>query len=354
MFELLRILPLSVWELAEDTFEHEPLRAAIGASGVQDYRHGPRAGGTGFVLLHHLVGAPLGSLRGRMPWKGSPVDVVDAAERAAKKLGVTIRTGARVERLRVENDAVTGVVLVGGDVLEARAVISTADPSRTLLDWVDPVWLDPELLHAVQNIRYRGCTAFVMYALDALPDGISREALAGLVSLTPSLVALEKAADAVKYGTVSERPHVEITVPTLLWPELAPRDKHVLVARVQYAPYKLRDGTWDAARRDALAESVTKAISGVSPSFASHVLHRAAWTPLDIEQRYGLREGAVSQGELGLDQILFMRPVAGWGRHATPIAGLYLGGSSTHPGPGVIGGAGWLAARRLVDDRKRS
>jgi phytoene dehydrogenase-like protein len=357
MIEFLRTLPLSVWELLDDWFESAPLKAAVAAGGIQDHRQGPRSGGTGFVLLHYLVGAPQGSVRGRLPWRGGPGAFTDAAERAARQFGVTIRAEAPVKRIQVKDDAVAGVVLADGEEITARAVLSTADPSRTLLDWVDPVWLDPEFLNDVGNIRYRGCTAVVAYALGALPAirGLSSaDALAGIVSLTPSLPSLEKAADAAKYGRVSERPHVELTAPTLIWPDLAAAGKHVLVARVQYAPYRLRDGaTWDAARRDALAESVTSAIEEVAPGFRSQILHRAAWSPLDLEERYGLREGAVPQGELGLDQILFMRPVAGWGRHATPIAGLYLGGAGTHPGPGVLGGAGWLAARRLLSDRRR-
>ena len=357
MIEFLRTLPLSVWELLDDWFEHAPLKAAVAAGGVQDHRQGPRSGGTGFVLLHHLVGAPAGSVRGRPPWRAGPAAFTEAAARAAKRLGVTVRTGAEVSRIDVRNDRVAGVVLKNGEEIAAGAVLSTADPATTLLDWVDPVWLDPEFLHAVGNIRHRGCTGVVTYALEALPElpGLaSKEALAGLVSLTPSLTSLERAADAAKYGRVSESPHVELTVPTLLWPDLAPAGKHVLVARAQWAPYRLRDGaTWDATRRDALAESVTAAIEAAAPCFQSRIAHRTAWSPLDLEERYGLREGAPSQGELGLDQILFMRPVPGWGRHATPISGLYLGGAGTHPGPGILGGPGWLAAQRLLQDRGR-
>jgi phytoene dehydrogenase-like protein len=215
------------------------------------------------------------------------------------------------------------------------------------------VWLDPEFVRDLGNVRHRGCTAFVAYALDAIPGlpGLSQDALAGTVSLTASVESLERAADAAKYGTVSAPPHVELTVPTLLWPDLARDGRHVTVARVQYAPYRLKDGAWDAARRDALAESATAAIESVSPGFRSRILHSAAWTPRDLEEQFGLREGAASQGELALDQILFMRPVAGWGRHATPLAGLYLGGAGTHPGPGVLGGAGWLAAGRILASR---
>jgi phytoene dehydrogenase-like protein len=352
MIEFLRTLPLSAWELLDEWFVCGPLKAAVAAGGIQGFQQGPRSGGTGFVLLHHLVGAPAGSVRGRVPWRSGPAAFAESAGSAAQRFGVTMRTGAPVVRVLVHDDAVKGVVLQSGEEISASAVVSTADPARTLLEWVDPVWLDPEFVRAVGNIRHRGCTAVVVYGLDTLPrfPGLSADsALAGLISLTPDLVALERAADAAKYGTVSERPHVEFTVPTMLWPGLAPAGRHVLVARVQYAPYRLKDGSWDESRRDALAARVDAAIEVLAPSFRSHVQHRVVWSPRDLEERFGLREGASSQGELGLDQILFMRPVPGWGRHATPISGLFLGGCGTHPGPGILGGAGWLAAERVLD-----
>jgi phytoene dehydrogenase-like protein len=356
MVEFLRTLPLSVWELLEDWFECEPLKAAVATGGIQDIQQGPRSGGTGFVLLHHLVGTRVGAVRGRGAWRSGPAAFTESAERSARRAGATVRTGAAVSRVEVRDDAVAGVVLAGGETLDARAVLSTADPARTLLDWVDPVWLDPEFLLAVRNVRHRGCTAVVMFALDALPDlpGLDAgDAPAGVVSLTGSVAALERAADAAKYGNVSERPHVEFSVPTARWPQLAPAGRHVLVARAQYAPYRLRDGAaWDSARSSALGESVTCAIEAMSPCFSSRVVQRVVWSPRDLEERFGLREGAPSQGELGLDQVLFMRPVAGWGRHTTPISGLYLGGAGTHPGPGILGGPGLLAAERLLGERK--
>jgi phytoene dehydrogenase-like protein len=357
MIEFLRTLPMSVWELLDDWFESAPLKAAVATGGIQDFQQGPRSGGTGFVLLHYLVGAPAGTVRGRVPWRAGPAAFHEAAEQAARRAGVAVRTGAAVARIRVKDDAVSGVTLEGGEEIDAGFVLSTASPARTFLDWVDPVWLDPEFIHAVQNVRYRGCTAVVLYALEGLPriPGLaSPDALAGVVTLTPRVESLERAADAAKYGAVSEKPHVELTVPTVLWPDLAPQGKHVVAARIQYAPYKLKDDIgWNATRRDALADTATAAIESVAPGFTSTVLHRAAWSPLDLEQRFGLREGAPSHGELGLDQILFMRPVAGLGSHATPIAGLYLGGAGTHPGPGILGGPGWLAARRLLGHRRR-
>jgi phytoene dehydrogenase-like protein len=356
MIEFLRTLPMSVWELLDDTFECAPLKAAVAATGVRDHAHGPRSGGTGFVLLHHLVGAAAGAVAGRGAEAAGATAFAASAEAAARASGVSLRTGTRVSGIRVDEDRAVGVVLEGGEAIDATAVLSTVDPAHTLLDLVDPVWLDPEFLHAVGNIRHRGCTSVVLYALAAPPElaGLPREALAGVVSLTGSLEAMERAADAVKYGEVPETPHIEVTVPTLRRPDLATAGRHVLVARVQYAPYRLREGAaWDAARREALADRVTRAIESVAPGFTSRVLHRVAWSPRDLEERFGLREGALSHGELGLDQILFMRPVPGWGRHTTPIAGLYLGGAGTHPGPGILGGPGWLAARRLLAGRGR-
>jgi phytoene dehydrogenase-like protein len=356
MIEFLRTLPMSVWELLDDWFECAPLKAAVATGGVLDFQQGPRSGGTGFVLLHHMVGAAPGAVRRGGGGHAAPMAFTGMAEAAARAAGVTLRTGTGVSGIRVENDRTTGVVLEGGEAIDAPAVLSTADPTHTLLELTDPAWLDPEFMHALGNIRHRGCTSVVLYALGDLPEvpGLPREALAGVVSLSGSLEALERAADAAKYGEVPAAPHVEVTVPTLRHPELAPEGRHVLVARVQYAPYRLRAGaSWDATRREALADVVTRAIESLSAGFASRVLHRVAWSPLDLEQRFGLREGAVSHGELGLDQILFMRPVPGWGRHTTPIAGLYLGGAGTHPGPGVLGGPGWLAAKRLLAERGR-
>src|SRR6266850_1261272 len=356
MIEFLRTLPMSVWELLDDWFESAPLKAAVAAGGIQDFQQGPRSGGTGFVLLHYLVGAPAGSVRGRVPWRAGPAAFTIAAEQAARAAGVTIRTGAAVARIPVKADAIQGVVLENAEEIASSTVLSTANPVNTLLGWIDPVWLDPEFIRELRNVRHRGCAAIVLYALERLPDlpGLkSADALAGVISLTPTVAALEKAADAAKYGTVSERPHVEITVPTLLAPNLATGSSHVMVAKAQYAPHRLRDGAaWDGTRRDALAKSVTAAIEAVSPCFTSRVLHQVTLTPLDLEEKFGLREGAASQGELGLDQILFMRPVAGWGNHRTPIDGLFLGGAGSHPGPGILGGAGWLAARRILGDRR--
>jgi phytoene dehydrogenase-like protein len=228
---------------------------------------------------------------------------------------------------------------------------------RTLLGMIDAVWLDPELLHAVGNIKLRGASTTVLYGMEDVPvvAPLTADVLSGLLSLTPTTAALERAADHAKYGSASESPHVELTLQTARWPDirLAPGGKQVLVASAQWSPYHLRDGGWDAAEREAFGDRVSASIEGVMPGFGTRVLHRTVLTPLDIEQRYGVTEGALTHGELMLDQILFMRPVQGWGRHAMPVRGLYLGGAGTHPGPGVLGGPGLLAADRVLLDKPR-
>jgi len=218
MIEFLRTLPLSVEELADDWFECGPLKAAIATAGIQDLRQGPRSGGTGFVLLHHLVGAPEGSVRGRVPFRAGADAFTLSALAAAARFGVTIRHGAAVLRIDISDDAVKSVVLTGGEEIAAAQVLSTADPARTFLEWVDPVWLDPEFVRAIGNVRHRGTTAYVLFALEALPEFpglVSRGALGGIVSLTAEVAALERAADAAKYGEVSPKPHVELHVPTV-------------------------------------------------------------------------------------------------------------------------------------------
>ena len=347
MTDLLRILPMAVQELLDDTFESEPLKALIAAGGVQDIRQGPRSGGTSFVLLHHLVGATPGSIRGRPVVRQGPNVLANAIEDVARAAKVSIRTGTDVAEIVVRDDHVAGVALASGEEIGAPLVLSTLDPAATIRK-VDPVWLDPEFLHAVRKIKFRGIRATALFAMDGLPDTTG---LDGVVSCTPTTVALEKAYDAAKYGETSERPHVEFSVPTLLWPDLAPAGKHVVVAHIQYIAGESVGrsvGPSDAS----LADAITGVLDDALPGFSSRIRHQSVLTPRDLAERYGLTEGAVTHGELTLDQIMFMRPVAGSGQYAMPVTGLYLGGAGAHPGPGVLGGPGWLAARRVLRDRK--
>jgi len=347
MTEFLRVMPMSVQDLLDDTFESELLKAAVASCAIRDLRQGPRSGGTTFNLLHYMVGAPRGSVRARKRFLDAPDAFAKAAAGVARKRGVEIRTGARVEQIVVRDGAVSGVVLSGGDEISAPLVISTADPKRTLLGMIDPAWLDPDFQLAVKNVKLRGCTAYVLYAVSGDIADTART-FASTVSLTATTTGLEKAADAGKYGEISTEPHIEFFAPTMRWADLAPPDHHVIVARVQYAPYRLKTGAWDKDRASALKDGVTAAIERAIPGFEASIQHRVVLTPVDIEERFGVTEGALTQGELTLDQILFMRPVPSWGRYAMPIDGLYLGGAGAHPGPGVLGGAGYLAARTAL------
>jgi phytoene dehydrogenase-like protein len=340
MSELLRVLPMPVQDLADDFVHFEPLKAAIAAAGVREIRQGPRSGGTSFVLRHYLVGAPDGAIRGRRPLRGGPGAFIGAAERAARAAGVTLRTDVNVARINVHDDSVAGVTLATGNTIEVKCVVSTADPTSTLLGMIDPVWLDPELVRDARNIRYRGCAAYVCYALDRLPN-----LPAGVISLSSSTDAIERPYDASKYGEASPRPHVEI----MLRPEAK-----VLIARAQYIPFTLRGGEeWDEGRRRGLGDIVTGIVANAVPGFTGMVRERLVLAPPDLQQRFGVTGGALTHGEMGLDQILFMRPIAGYGRHAMPIAGLYLGGAGTHPGPGIAGGSGLLAARQVLGPKRR-
>ncbi len=356
MIDLLRTIPMSVQQLVEESIRCEPLRAAVAARGVHDSALGPKAGGTGFLLLHGLTGAPAGALGGCSPWHTRPDAFIAAALNAAQSAGVTIRTDARVARIDVDDHVVIGVTLVSGEEIRAPRVLSSADPVQTLLHLVDPVWLDPELLLAVRNIRFHGCTASVMYGLDALPrfPGLDGEALRATVSLTARTDTLERAADALKYGRAPDEPHIELSVPTLHWQTLAPPDHHVVVARVQYAvPPGRSPRPDDPDASAALTEKVSSAIDAIAPGFSNRIRHQAVLTPADVAERWGLTGGALSHGALMLDQILFMRPIAGWSRYAMPVRGLYLCGAGAHPGPGIAGAPGWLAARRVLRDAGR-
>jgi phytoene dehydrogenase-like protein len=357
MVELLRTVPMSVGELLDDWFETDALKGVVGARGVTGIMQGPRSGGTAFVLLHHQVGRPVGAFRAPLAVRGGVGSLARALSAAATAFGAEIRTGVEVARIGTKGGRATGVVLRNGDEIAARRVVSGADPRRTFLDLCDPSRLDPAFVRAVRNFRYRGAWAKVNLALGTLPaftalrDG-GETALRGTISISPSLDYLERAYDDAKYGRVSERPHLEIRIPSLADATLAPPSRHVMSIEVQYAPYHLRDGAWDDRARDALGDRVIETLATYAPDLPNAVLHRQVFSPRDLENVFALTEGHAYHGELTLDQILFMRPVAGWSRYRTPVSGLYLCGSGTHPGGGIAGGAGAHAATEILKDRK--
>lgn len=351
MTEFLRVVPMPVQDLLDDTFESEPLKAALTSAALRDIRQGPRSAGTTYNLLHYMVGAPRGSIRARSWFADGPDAFAKSVADVARRHAAEVRTGAEVQAITVADGAVTGVRLADGTEIACRAVVSTTDAKRTLLGLVDPVWLDPEFMLEVSNVKLRGATAYAFYAVSAQMEDADAT-FATPVSLTADTVSLEKASDAAKYGEISAEPHVEVFCPTIRWPRLAPAGRHIVVARVQFAPYKLKGAEWNEERACGLLNQVTARITGVVAGFADSIVHSTLLSPADVEQRFGVSEGALTQGELTLDQILFMRPVAGWARYAMPVDGLYLGGAAAHPGPGMLGGAGYLAARAVLRDRR--
>jgi phytoene dehydrogenase-like protein len=283
--------------------------------------------------------------------RGGPGALARAMAAAAQAAGAEIRTGAGVSRISVTESGVSGVVLENGDEIKAPTVLSTLAPRRTMYDLIDPIYVDPELSQAIGNVKYRGACAKVNLVLDALP-ALSPDLGRGAIVVAPDMSYLERAFDAAKYGRISERPYLETRVPTVHDPSLASLGRHVMSVVVQWVPYRLREGAWDESRRNAVGDLVVRTLGEYLPGLADHVIAGQVLTPSDIEDRYGATEGSLTHGELTLDQILFMRPVPGLSRHATPISGLYLGGPGTHPGISLASAA--LAAKAIAGTKAGS
>jgi phytoene dehydrogenase-like protein len=353
MYEFLRILPMSAADLLNEWFENDLLKAALAASGMLASFVGPRQQGTAFNLLHHQLGESNGALRTAGFVRGGIGNLTQALAGAARQFGAEIRTSTEVARITSKAGAATGVVLANGDEINAACVVSNADAKRTLLKLAEPTYLDPHFLLQVSHIRARGTVAKINLALDALPafkaaDG--KMALGGIIHIGPTLDYLERAADDAKYGRFSKQPFLEITLPSVADPTLAPAGKHVMSVWMQSAPYSLRESNWND-QRDALGHAVVNVIEEYAPGFKNLVLHRQVSTPADLEATYGLSGGHVYHAEMALDQIFFMRPVPGWSRYRTPIENLFLCGSGTHPGGALTGLSGFYAAREILKNR---
>jgi phytoene dehydrogenase-like protein len=353
MYGFLRILPMSSADLLNEWFESDLLKAALAGSGVLGSFVGPRQQGTAFNLLHHQIGASNGALRTGFFVRGGIGNLSEALAQAARQIGAEIRTEAEVERIVTRNGSATGIVLRNGDEINAAQIVSSADVKQTLLKLVEPTYLDPHFLLQIKNIRARGTVAKINLALDALPQFAAGPApLGGIIHIGPTLDYLERAADDAKYGRFSRQPFLEITIPSIADPSLAPTGKHVMSVWMQSAPYTLREGTWKE-QRDVLGDAVIDVIEEYAPGFKSSILHRQVLTPLDLEETYGLSGGHLYHAEMALDQIFFMRPVPGWSRYRTPIENLILCGSGTHPGGGITGLPGYYAAREILRKRAR-
>lgn len=348
MRELLRALPMALTDLLDDWFENDRLKGLLAAIGTADLPQGPRGGGTALALLHRHVGASPGVFGERLRLQTGGAALLTAFADRARAAGAQLETGARVERILVREDRIAGVALASGEEIRCRCVVSGAGVRHTLLELLDPLHLDTPFIDAVRHIRHRGVTSHVLLGLDGLPavPGLPGTPAAACW-IAPSTDYVERAYDAAKHGRASEDPVVELRFPSVTQPRLAPPGMHVATLRVQYAPWAPGDGDRPAVR-DAIAERAVAAVERHLPGFAARVVQRAVLAPRDLEARFGLPEGAVSRGEIALDQLFFMRPVAGFGRHAMPVPGLYLCGAGTHPGPGLTGLSGLLAARAVL------
>jgi phytoene dehydrogenase-like protein len=294
-----------------------------------------------------MVGRAPGAFHAPVTAKGGVGEIARALADSARAAGVEIRTGTIVERISMTADRAKGVVLKGGEEIAAKRVVSSADPRQTFLSLCDPSREEPEFVQAVGNIKYKGAWAKVNLALDGVvkfPGAAGDETIV----ISPSLDYLERAYDDAKYGRVSERPYLQVRVPSNADSSMAPAGKSVVSVHMQYAPHKLRDASWDMAARNALGDRVMATLEEYAPGISKMVVKRQVLTPGDLEAEYSLPEGNLYHGELTLDQILFMRPVAGSSRYATPVPGLFMCGSGTHPGGGIAGGCGVLAAREIL------
>ncbi|HKC44257.1 MAG TPA: NAD(P)/FAD-dependent oxidoreductase [Burkholderiales bacterium] len=348
-----KLLTMSSADYLDEWFETEPLKATKAASGIIGTLLGPRSPGTAYVLLHHYMGEIDGVFRAWGFAKGGNGSVSAAIAAAARSFGAEIRTAAPVARVSIDNGRAVGVVLEGGEEIRAKLVVSNADPRRTFLDLVGEKHLPADFADGIRRFRFRGASAKVNLALGEAPNFTCLPGngphLRGAISISPSVEYLERAYDEAKYGEFSQRPYLDIVIPSLIDPGMAPPGKHVMSIFAQYAPYDLNGG-WNDAQREAFGDAVVDTLAAYAPNIKSAILHRQVVTPADIERTIGLSEGNIFQGELTLQQMFFLRPVPGWAKYKTPIDGLYQCGSGTHPGGGVMGAPGRLAALAILED----
>jgi phytoene dehydrogenase-like protein len=350
-----QLMTMSAADFLDQWFETNPLKATMSASGIIGTYQGIRSPGTAYVLLHHYMGEIDGAFRAWGIPKGGTGGVSYAIARAAEAQGAEIRTEAPVARIVVRNGRATGVALESGEEIEATHVLSSADAKVTFLDLLESGTLDPEFEQEVRRFKFRGSSGKVNLAVDRLPDFTclpgEGEHLRGAISYSPSMEEMEQAYDDAKYGRWSERPYIDMIIPTLVDPQMAPPGKHVISCFVQYAPYKLAPelGTWDDNdNREKFGDAVINRIAEFAPNIKEIIIGRQVLTPLDIERTMGLTEGNIFQGELSLEQLFFNRPVPGYARFRTPVQNLWLSGSSTHPGGGLMGANGRLAAVEVL------
>jgi phytoene dehydrogenase-like protein len=358
MADTLRFWTMSVGEFLDDFFESDVIKAHIAGSGIIGTGLGVYSPGTAYVLLHHYMGEVDGSIGAWGFTRGGMGGVSAALASAFREAGGEIRTGSAIEKFLVSGGRVTGVVLENGDEITAPTVVSNMDVRRTFLKHVDGDDLSDDFKKAVRRFKIRGSSGKINVALDGAPDFIAAPKnaafLKGDLHASDSLEELDRAYDDWKAGRWSQEPYFDMLIPTYIDPTMAPPGKHMMTLFVQYAPYELAGGeSWDGPNRDAFADTVVDKIERHAPGFRDLIVHKEVRTPWDIEREVGLTEGNIFQGELTFDQLLFNRPVPGYADYRSPIKGLYVCGSSSHPGGGVMAAPGANAAREILGDLGR-
>ncbi|MBI4512712.1 MAG: NAD(P)/FAD-dependent oxidoreductase [Gemmatimonadetes bacterium] len=353
-FALLKLMTMSSADFLDEWFESEPLKATLSASGTIGTFLGPRSPGTAYVLLHHYMGEIDGVFRAWGFPRGGTGALSAAIAAAAQRFSAEIRTNAPVAQVIVKDSRAAGVVLEDGEEIEGRVVVSALDPKRTFLKLIEPRHLPPDFADAIRRYKTRGSSGKVNLALDELPSFTCLPGpgphLSGSISISPSLEYLERAYDDAKYGRWSRRPYLDILIPSLLDPTMAPPGKHVMSIFVQYVPYDL-EGGWTDERREEFGDTVVETLAEYAPNILKGaILHRQVLTPWDLEETMGLTEGNIFHGELAPYQLFCLRPVPAWAKYRTPIRNLYLCGSGTHPGGGISGAPGRLAALTILGE----
>src|SRR3989454_7157192 len=350
-YNLVQLMTMSAADFLDQWFETDVLKATMSASGIIGTFLGVRSPGTAYVLLHHYMGEIDGAFRAWGFARGGTGGISNAIAEAAVEAGVEIRKEAAVAKIIVKNGRAVGVALQNGDEVYGKVISSSVDPRLTFINFLENGELPGEFLDEVRRYKFRGSSGKVNLALDALPDFKCMPGdgphLRGALSISPSVDYMERAYDQAKYGEFSRRPYIDMVIPTLTDPSVAPPGKHILSCFVQYAPYKLKSGTWDG-QRDAFGDAVIDTLAEYAPNIREIILHRQVLTPLDLEREFGLTEGNIFQGELTLEQLFFLRPAPGWAQYATPIRNLWMCGSATHPGGGIMGAPGRNAALRIL------
>jgi phytoene dehydrogenase-like protein len=355
-YNQLQLMMMSAADFLDQWFETDVLKATMSASGIIGTFLGVRSPGTAYVLLHHYMGEIDGAFRSWGLVRGGTGAISNAIANAVREAGAEIRTEVPIAKIIVENGQARGVAFENGDEVRAHVVASSVDPRLTFMKMVGSEHLPSDFVEDVRRYKFRGSSGKVNLALDGLPNFKSLPGegphLRGAISISPSVEYMERAYDDAKYGRYSRRPYIDIVIPSLTDPSVAPPGKHVMSCFVQYAPYHLKEGTWDE-KRDEFGDTVINTLSDHAPNLRNIILHRQVLTPLDIERKFGLSEGNIFQGELSLEQLFFLRPVPGWAQYRTPIRNLYMCGSATHPGGGIMGASGRNAAQKILSEWKR-